>query len=137
MRVEMWWEMGVADDGAVRLSVYEGGGASGGGLSVGEGLEDMTCDDGFMRFLFAGVRCSKDGRWNWTSFVLVEVYHCLLFCFTGEEGGEVAVGGDCSAEREEILPRGCLVTPQETPRLAAEWSLEHNIIALCCFRQPT
>ena len=86
MRVEIrWWEMGVADGGAVRLSVYEGGGASGGGLSVGEGLEDMACEVSCVCLLFAGVPCSKykyeDG--NCGRSVLVEVGNCssgLLHC---------------------------------------------------------
>ena len=51
-----------------------------------------------MRFhvlLFAGVPCSKEEDGVWVSIVLVEVNHLfLLLCFTGEEGGEVAAGGD-------------------------------------------
>lgn len=33
--------------------------------------------------------------------------------------------GTFRREPRGILPRGCLVTPQGTPRLVAEWSLEH------------
>ena len=107
--------MGFADGGAVRLSVYEGGGASEGGLSVGEGLEDMACEVSCVCLLFAGVWCLLVCRVANTNtkietgldlFYLVEVNHLfLLVCFTAEEGGQVAAGGDCSAESKEF----CLV----------------------------
>ena len=84
--------------------------------------------------LVCGVAKRKMEDGNWVRSVLVDVNYlfcCFAVCFTEEEVKLQA--GTFRREPRGILPRGCLVTPQETPRLAAEWSLEHNIMALYLF----